>query len=245
MPFSAVPHYLCVFRAAEDVTDDVVDTGQDPDFRPPVATWGICRPNIRRSVRAGSHVVFVGYFPAARRYLVKGWLRVADSIGYLQALERFPDRPNVIIRDADTVAGLPAVARNWKRADLRDEAFQRTGTLAPSFLTTIDVDGRRLVQLPCDDHEIDNWKCQRMYRCRRAQLSACIAAEACLWEQQFASLRGYIVADTHRDIGKELLEWQVVAPPDLAERPVRTPYGQHNPIRLSDADLAAILAIMR
>ena len=43
-----VPHYLCVFRAAEGITDDVIDLGQDPDFRPPVASWGICRPNIRR-----------------------------------------------------------------------------------------------------------------------------------------------------------------------------------------------------
>lgn len=32
MPPADVPHYLCVFRAAEDVTDDVIDLGQDPDF---------------------------------------------------------------------------------------------------------------------------------------------------------------------------------------------------------------------
>jgi hypothetical protein len=43
MPPADVPHYPCVFRAAEDVTDDVIDLGQDPDFRPPAATWEICR----------------------------------------------------------------------------------------------------------------------------------------------------------------------------------------------------------
>jgi hypothetical protein len=148
MPPADAPHYLCVFRAAEDITDDVIDLGQDPDFRPPTATWGICRPNIRRAVRPGSYVVFLGYFPATRQYLMKGWLRVAESISYLHALERFPDRPNVIIRDADAVAGLPAVPRGWKREDLRDQAWQKTGTLTPGFLTTIDLAHRHLVQLP-------------------------------------------------------------------------------------------------
>lgn len=63
------PHYLCVFRAAEDITNDVIDIGQDPDFRPP-ATWGICRPNIRRAVRPGNHTVFLGYFPSTGQYLL-------------------------------------------------------------------------------------------------------------------------------------------------------------------------------
>ena len=36
MPLQAGPHYLCVFRAADDMTDDVMDIGQDPDFWPPV-----------------------------------------------------------------------------------------------------------------------------------------------------------------------------------------------------------------
>jgi hypothetical protein len=243
MPPADLPHYLCVFRAVEHITDDVIDVGQDPDFRPPAATWGICRPDIRRAVRPGSHVVFLGYFPRTRRYLMKGWLRVAESISYLQALERFPGRPNVIIRDADAVAGLPVVPRGWKRNDLRDQALQETGTPAPGFLTTINLADRRLVQLPSDDHQIDNWKCQRLFLCRRSQLSGCITADACLREQQFPSLRGYIVADDHCDLGAERLEWQAVAPPRLAERPLRTPFGQHNPIRLSDADLAAVLAI--
>jgi len=244
MTFHAdVPHYLCVFRAAEDITDDVIDLGHDPDFRPPAATWGICRPNIRRAVRPGSYVVFLGYFPGTRRYLMKGWLQVAESISYLKALDRFPDRPNVIIRDASTVEGSPAVSRGWKRENLRERARQQAGTEEPDFLTTINLAGRHLVQLPSDDHQIDNWKCQRMFLCRQSQLSACIAADACEREQQFSSLRGYIVASAQCDLGPQLLEWQAVAPPSLAGRPLRTPRGQHNPIRLTGADLTAILSI--
>src|SRR5262249_51187763 len=156
--------------------------------------------------------------PATRQYLMKGWLRVAESISYLQALDRLPDRPNVIIRDADAVAGLPAVPRGWKREDLRDQAWQKTGTLAPGFLAKIDLAHRHLVQLPSDDHQIDNWKCQRMFLCRRSQLSHCIADQACLREQQFPSLRGYIVADAQCDLGAHRLEWHALAPPSLAAR---------------------------
>lgn len=245
MPSAEVPHYLCVFRADENITDDVVDLGQDPDFRQPTATWGICRPNIRRAVRPGSHVVFLGYFASADLYLLKGWLRVSESIGYLQALERFPDRPNVIIREAAAVTGLAAVPRGWKRPDLRQQAQEQTGTSESGFLTTITTSGRTIVQLPADDHEIDNWKCQRMFLCRRSKLSACIAAEECLREPEFPSLVGYIVADAQRDLGASRLEWRATAPASLARIQLKTPRNQHNPIRLSASDVAAIMAITR
>jgi hypothetical protein len=242
-PGSTARHYLCVFTADEDVTTDVVDLGQDPDFRPPTPTWGICRPDIRSRVRAGSYVVFVGYLRAADRYLAKGWLRVAASISYLQALERFPDRPNVIIRDSDVVRGIPSVPRRWKRPHLEIQAEKQLGTPTPSFLTSISVADRHLVQLPSDDHQIDNWKCQRMFRCRESQLQSCITADSCLREDQFPSLRGYIVADEYRDVGPARLEWQAVAPPDLAGRALATPRRRwHNPLPLSSDTLAAILA---
>jgi hypothetical protein len=242
-PADDVPHYLCVFRANEDITNNVIDLGQDPDFRPPAATWGICRPDKRRVVRPGSFVVFLGYFPRAEQYLLKGWLRVGESISYLEALERFPDRPNVIIRDAQGVAGIAPVPRGWKRQDLRDQVHEKTGTSEPEFLTTINMEDRQLVQLPFDDHEIDNWKCQRMFLCRRSQLSACIDAEVCIREEEFPSLRGYIVAEAYCDLGASRLEWRAVAPRNLAGLRLRTPRHQHNPIRLSAVDMEGVLAI--
>lgn len=53
------------------------------------------------------------------------------------------------------------------------------------------------------------------------------------------------VTCTQCDLGPQLLEWHAVAPPSLAGRSLRTPRGQHNPIRLTGADLAAILSITR
>jgi hypothetical protein len=150
---SSAPSYLCVFHADPAISDDVVDSGQDPDFSLPMPTWGICRPDVRRAVRPGSHVVFVGYYRADRRYLVKGWLRVADVIGYVEALSRFPSRRNVIIRDRSDDHHVP---RAWKRLGLLAEVEERYGTAEPRFLTELAVGGRTLVQNPVDDHEIDN-----------------------------------------------------------------------------------------
>ncbi len=82
---ASVRNYLCVFRADPSIVDDVVDLGFDPDFRPPVATWGICRPPTRQHVKVDSYVIFLGYYPNDRRYLVKGWLRVGKKISYLDA----------------------------------------------------------------------------------------------------------------------------------------------------------------
>jgi hypothetical protein len=31
-PHADVPYYLCVFRATQDIADDVIDLGLDPDF---------------------------------------------------------------------------------------------------------------------------------------------------------------------------------------------------------------------
>ena len=94
------PHnYVCVFYADPAVQDDVVDLGLDPDFSAPLPTWGICRPNLRRAVRRGSRLVFLGYYPKDRSYLLKGWFEVDETIGYEEALERFPNRRNVIVRN--------------------------------------------------------------------------------------------------------------------------------------------------
>jgi hypothetical protein len=144
------PNYLCVFRADQEVYDDVVDYGLDPDFRPPIQTCGIYRPPTRQSVVPGSYVVFHGYYTKDRRHLVKGWMRVGEKISYLKALEHFGDRPNVIVRElTDHEARQPKLLAevSWKCKPLQQESLRQYGTVSPRFLTTIDVKGRVYVQL--------------------------------------------------------------------------------------------------
>ena len=240
--YDAVPHYLCVFKADRHVTDNVIDLGLDPDFRPPMATWGICRPLTRRSVRVGSVVVFLGYYPNGRHYLVKGWLQVTDKIDYLDALERFGDRPNVIVRRA-CYPDVPSVERTWKRTGIREEVVRRCGSETPAFMTTLHVNGLTLVQNPEDDHEVDNWKCQRILLCQTSQLERCVSSGMCLREDEFPAMRNYVVArEGHwHDVGRQLLEWSAVAPASLQPVPLRTPYGQHNARCLRPADAREIV----
>ena len=230
------PHYLCVFRADSSVPDDVRDLGDDPDFRKPAPTWGICRPGIRHGVVPGSYIVFLGL--AGGSYLLKGWFRVGEKLGYLEAMERFAGRPNVIVTDRKPVELIAAHAQ-WKRQDLREVAMQKWGTDRPEFLTSIRLSDRTLYQAPADPHELDNWKCQRIFRCRRSQLQDCLSLGICVREAGFAAMRDYVVAapDDWADYGRQRLDWRTAAPTALRDRPLRTPWGQHNALRIALSDI--------
>ncbi len=241
------PNYLCVFRADQAVHDDVVDLGHDPDFRPPVPTWGICRPPTRRSVGVGSYIVFLGYYDKDQRYLVKGWMRVGEKISYLEALERFSNRPNVIIREAPQTKSSAPVLWTRKHRDLQKLTRDRYGTDRPLFLTTIHVEDQVYVQFEEDPHEIDNWKCGRMFRCQTKQLQRCIEAGECKRELEFPRLKGYVVAaeGEWQDVGSQLLDWLTVAPPRLRDKSLRTPLNQHNVLLVSDAEVTEIVGALR
>jgi hypothetical protein len=241
------PNYLCVFHADQEVQDDVVDIGHDPDFRPPVPTWGICRPDKRHSVEVGSYIVFLGYYKEDQRYLVKGWIRVGEKINYLEALKRFVNRPNVIIREApQTKLSTP---RSWKQKhkDLQKLTRDLYGTDKPLFLTTINFKNQVYVQFEEDPHEIDNWKCGRMFRCQTKQLQRCIEAGACKRETIFPDLTDYIIAaeGEWQDVGRQLLKWHSVAPPCLRDKSLRTPLNQHNGLLLSDAEVKEVVCALR
>jgi hypothetical protein len=230
------PNYLCVFYADESTVDDVRDLGLDPDFADP-PTWGICRPNVRRAVQPGSTVVFVGYLRTSKRYLMKGWLRVGQKINYLDALDRFPDRLNVIVRRP---AGRPSRRpATWYRPGFQQEAEHRFGT-EPSWLGTIKVGETILVQNPDDDHEIDNWKCNRIFMCQTNQFERCLHEGACLREQAFPDFHTYVVADEWFDAGRLLVSWDNVAPSRWRGEPLRTRYGQHNARLLTPDELLNI-----
>lgn len=236
-------NYLCVFRANHEIGNDVADLGQDPDFSPPVPTWGICRPQVRcRWISVGSYVVFIGYYSETRTYLLKGWFRVGEIISYPEALERFPDRRNVIIRDkVNSPSKLANMA--WKRDDIRCHVQAKYGDRIPEFLQTIQSDGCIYVKNPDDnDHALDNWKCQRIFLCSKNQLRGCIEHGRCIREGKFSALKGYVVADDWQDIGPSRIPWSEVVTSSLKSKPLRTPRGQHNVIRLQDSDVEELKA---
>src|SRR5260370_21320638 len=100
-----------------------------------------------------------------------------------------------------------------KDNNLQELARSRYGTDRPPFLTTIHFNGRVYVQFEEDPHEIDNWKCKRMFLCRktprRDPLKDCIMAGACQRETEFPHLKDYIVAaeDGWQDVGPQRLNW--------------------------------------
>jgi len=192
---------------------------------------------VRRAVQLGSHVVFVGYLRSSKRYLVKGWLRVGQKISYLDALYRFPDRLNVIVREPD---GRPSRRpTTWYRPVYQMEAERRFGA-EPLWLATVKVGERTLVQNPDDEHEIDNWKCNRIFMCQTRQFERCLQAGACLREGEFPDFRTYVVADEWHDVGRQLLQWDEVAPARWRGESLRTRFGQHNARLLTPDDVRGI-----
>lgn len=238
-------HYLCVFHADQEIHDDVVDLGHDPDFRPPVPTWGICRPDKRHSVDVGSHIVFLGYYKENQRYLVKGWMRVGEKIKYLEALKRFGNRPNIIIRQAPQTKSSALIS--WKHKDLQKLTQNLYGNDRPLFLTTINYNNRVYTQFADDPHEIDNWKCGRMFLCQTKQLQRCIEVGECKREAKFPNLTDYVVAAEGgwQDVGPHLINWDSVAPTCLRDRPLRTPHNQHNPLSLSYEEVMEVVDVLR
>lgn len=233
-------NYLCVFTANPEIVENVVDIGQDPDFSPPCPTWGICRPQIRsRWVDVGDYIVFVGYY-GNERYLVKGWFRVGEKITYLDALNRFPTRQNVIIRFSEIGSLSKRNVQQWKREGVKRKIEQRYSTSIPSFLTTIRLGNMLLIQNPADSHEIDNWKCQRMFLCTTEDLDLCINQGKCLRENEFPALKGYLVADKWCDVGNKRIFWEEIVPSEMKNIKLRTPKGQHNALRIEDKWLKQI-----
>jgi hypothetical protein len=71
-------------------------------------------------------------------------------------------------------------------------------------------------------------------------------AGACLREPEFPHLTGYVVAaeDGWQDVGRLRLDWLAVAPPSLRDRSLRTPRGQHDVLRLTDAEVMGIVGVL-
>lgn len=231
-------HYLCVFHVDEALRD----LGLDPDFSAPSPTWGICRPQIRTKwISKGSLVVFVAFHKEQSEYWFGGWIRVGEILGYEDALHRFPNRRNVIIRRADVVPQIRVDDAKWKTQEFK-RLVARKGEHVGEFLTCIRAsDGGVFVQSPDDDHEIDNWKCQRIFLCQERQFKTCLEASRCLREREFDDAKGYVIADQWMDATDRRIRWASVAPESLVGVSLATPKMQHNARRLYSEDIRQIL----
>jgi hypothetical protein len=170
--------------------DDLADIADDPCFALPFPTWGICRPNIRCGAPRGQAIFFVAYHRPTGLYFPRALFVVADRITHTEAARRFAGRMNVVL--ASENPGPTAAWRDkWRNKKLRI-------AVAPDYLTsTVAADGRRWWHAGYDAHEVDNWKCARIFRCQHNTLVRCIEAQACskegrVDEQRYAS---YVVGD--------------------------------------------------
>ncbi len=86
--------YLVVFLG-EYIGNKIYDIGgDDPCFCSP-PTWGICRPDVRSRLSVGDTLFFLAKIDSD--YILKGWFEVGKKIDYLEALNLFPERMNVIV----------------------------------------------------------------------------------------------------------------------------------------------------
>lgn len=217
-----------------------MDIGDDPCFDDP-PTWGICRPPTRRSVQVGTNLFFVAYV-APNQYLVKGWFQVGEKISYIEAQNRFPNRANVIIRRLPNNQPLERVIQNrqlnWRYPE-RQQAYIGSKLLkVPDFLYRTISNNDVYFQNPADEHEIDNWKCSRIFLCRTNQFLECIVQSRCHKEGEILQPRyhNYVVAHQSNwiDIGTHRLTWADVESHFHFNLALRTPKGQHNVLLLPE-----------
>lgn len=232
-------YYLITFIGNENNKNNGSDITNDPNFSQPQPTWGICRPNVRRwKSLLGSTLIFLGYFKTENKYYIKGWFKVLESITYLEALSRFPDRENVIIRNSEVILNYN---ENWKSKKLKKINYNKYADSIPDFLKEIKFQGKKFVQNPTDDHEIDNWKCKRIFYCRDTQLEDCLTRGKCYKDSTFLKEKGYIVGEQdYIDVGEKWIPWEEIRPESFMKKELITPKKQHNVRSITASDFNEI-----
>lgn len=225
-------NYLCVFHASW-IDGELKDISDDPCFDN-VPTWGICRPNNRKSIVVGDRLLFVGYIKFESKYYVKGWFQVGEKISYDEALIKFENRNNVIISRKQTERNY-----RWRYSDL-EKYFKNSGRQNSDFLKVINSQEGIFFQNPADDHEIDNWKCRRIFHCQSSRFKNCVDLGKCqLDETSLKFYSNYIVANSEKwaEYGRLKIDFDEIRKAAEFYKPLRTPKGQHNVLKLTDAEM--------
>ncbi len=206
----------------------IVDTGNDPCFDG-LPTWGICRPLTRKSVNVGDTLIFIAKIE--QEYILKGWFKIGDKIGYVTALRKFPNRQNIIISDKFSKR-----ETKWRYKNLENHFMLINGHSTPDFLLSIQTTTEKFYQNETDLHQIDNWKCRRVFNCKSNQFVKCANENKCfkdglsLEETQY---KNYIIADENEweDLDKFKITFKEIADAVNFLGKIKTPKGQHNILR--------------
>ena len=229
--------YLIVFHGdiKEFCSKGIIkDISDDPCFDNP-PTWGICRPTTRKYVNIGDNLFFIAYYKPLNEYYLKGWFEIGEKITYFDALKRFPNRKNVII------ANNKKLNRKfvWRYKDLK-KAYQKKYSKIKQWLEVINSNNKQYFQNPLDEHEIDNWKCRRIFHCRAKQFLECIKKNKCIMESEFLNKKNYIVANESKwkDVSNSKINFITFLKSKNIQIAIKTPKGQHNVIDCSvDKDI--------
>jgi hypothetical protein len=226
---------LIVFYAQKE-GDKIVDIGDDPCFSE-LPTWGICRPNMRKSCKVGDVLIFIACFKEKpkddpQRYILKGWFCVGEKIDYITALERFPGRRNVIIAKSEHQQRTP----KWRYPKIKKAWKAGNADSEPAFFRDIKSSEGTYYQNSADTHEIDNWKCRRIFHCASKRCEACIKNNACSLDGQSlrqAKFSNYIVAKDGEwyDVDSHQIPFIEIQKKVGFDKDLRTPKGQHNVLK--------------
>lgn len=230
-------HYISVFHTNDDISKGIKDLGDDPFFSTQHATWGICRPQVRAKwIKIGGQIIFIGYHKKTNEYYLKGYFKVGEKINLIEALKRYPENKNVIVSKTKFKEN-----NTWWRDKRKKKIVEKKyGNKIPVFLKTIKYKEEIFGQNNIDDHEIDNWKCQRIFICNFKQFCKCIEKGNCEKEDFFESQKGYVVASDWEDFSKSRIKWQNVCPQRFQSKSLKTPKGQHNVMKITQDEITEL-----
>ena len=211
--------YLVVFHGYWD-NGKLVDVGDDPCFQEP-PTWGICRPNTRKYVRSGDTLVFICCINKGAAYFLKGWFVVGEKISYPEALQKFPQRSNVILVNN----GYPTSNSNIVPVNV------------PTHLKELHAVQGHYKQNPNDNHTVYEWKCRRMLQCNKNKIKLCNINSAC--DKSGVNLddyKHYVVAlpDKWVELEDLRISGQQIVSKFVWEKGFATPKKQHNVCNITE-----------
>ncbi|MEX3746534.1 hypothetical protein [Lysinibacillus xylanilyticus] len=96
---------------------------------------------------------------------------------YAEAFAQFPQRKNSLIRESNIILNtVENIKEGRKDSSVKNEIERiknKTGSI-PSILTTIRYNNKIYVQNPEDDHQVNNWKCRRIFNCYDRTMIKCL-----------------------------------------------------------------------